>query len=56
MTGETVRARGGRPMVRISGEPGELLLFLFGRQDAAVVEVDGPPETITKVRSARLGV
>ena len=55
-TGETVRARGGKPMVRVSGEPGELLLFLFGRQDAAVVEVDGPPETITRVRSARLGV
>lgn len=55
-TGETVRAHRGKPMVRVSGEPGELLLFLFGRQDPAVVEVDGPPETIKIVRSARLGV
>ena len=54
--GKTVRAHGGKPMVRISGEPGELLLFLFGRQNAAVVDIDGPPETVDKVRSARLGV
>jgi hypothetical protein len=30
--------------VRITGLPGELLLYLFGRQSAAEVEVSGPPE------------
>ncbi len=55
-TGETVRAHHGKPVVRISGEPGELLLFLFGRQDAAVVEINGPPGSVDTVRSTRLGV
>ncbi len=55
-TGETVHAHHGKPVVRISGEPGELLLFLFGRQDAAVVEMNGPPGSVDTVRSARLGV
>src|SRR5919112_1341599 len=31
-TAETVLARRGEPTVRIAGRPGELLLFLFGRQ------------------------
>ena len=35
------RARRGTPTVRLSGLPGELLLYLFGRQGAAKVEVSG---------------
>jgi hypothetical protein len=40
-TTATVRARRGEPTARITGAPGELLLYLFGRQDAAHVEVSG---------------
>jgi uncharacterized protein (TIGR03085 family) len=31
-TANTVRARRGEPTVRVAGLPGELLLYLFGRQ------------------------
>jgi hypothetical protein len=31
-TARTVRARRGEPTARIAGLPGELLLYLFGRQ------------------------
>jgi uncharacterized protein (TIGR03085 family) len=34
-TGRVLRARRGEPIARLSGLPGELLLYLFGRQDAA---------------------
>ena len=43
-TANTVRARRGEPTVRIAGLPGELLLYLFGRQRAAQVEVSGPAD------------
>src|SRR5262249_51039015 len=45
-TGKTVRARRGEPAARIAGAPGELLLYLFGRQQAAQVEVSGPAEAV----------
>jgi uncharacterized protein (TIGR03085 family) len=41
-TANTVKARRGEPAVRIVGLPGELLLYLFGRQGAAQVELIGP--------------
>jgi hypothetical protein len=34
-TAKTVRARPGQPALRLAGLPGELLLYLFGRQSAA---------------------
>jgi len=46
-TANTVRARRGEPTVRIAGLPGELLLYLFGRQRAAQVEVSGPADAVT---------
>ena len=55
-TGQTVRARRGEPAVHIAGPPGELLLYLFGRKDAAQVEVSGPAAAVEAVRRARLGV
>lgn len=55
-TAETVRVRRGQPVVRITGLPGELLLYLFGRQSAAEVEVSGPSAAIEAVRRARLGM
>jgi uncharacterized protein (TIGR03085 family) len=55
-TAKTVRARRGEPAARITGPPGELLLYLFGRQRAAQVEVSGPAAAVEAVRRARFGV
>ena len=55
-TAQTVRARRGEPTARIAGPPGELLLYLFGRQSAAHVEVSGTDPAIEAVRRARFGM
>lgn len=55
-TARTVRARRGEPTARIAGSPGELLLYLFGRQDAAHVEVGGPDAAVEAVRRASFGM
>lgn len=53
--GSRVTLRPGSPAV-LRGQPGELLLYLFGRQGAADVEVSGPPEVVAAVRRARFGM
>jgi uncharacterized protein (TIGR03085 family) len=55
-TDRIVRARRGAPTARIAGSPGELLLYLFGRQGAAQVEVRGSAAAVEAVRRARLGM
>jgi uncharacterized protein (TIGR03085 family) len=55
-TAKTVRARRGEPAARITGPPGELLLYLFGRPGAAQVEVSGPAAAVEAVRRARFGL
>ena len=55
-TTKTVRARRGESTARIAGPPGELLLYLFGRQGAAHVEVSGPAAAVEAVRRARFGM
>lgn len=55
-TTRTVRARRGEPTARMTGLPGELLLYLFGRQGAAQVEVSGLPAAVEAVRRARFGM
>jgi uncharacterized protein (TIGR03085 family) len=52
----SVRVRPGRPVARLSGPPGELLLYLFGRPDAARIEVSGSAAAIEAVRNARFGM
>jgi uncharacterized protein (TIGR03085 family) len=44
------------PKVTLTGSPGELVLFLSGRKEAAVVEYDGPPEAVALVIAAKLGI
>jgi uncharacterized protein (TIGR03085 family) len=51
-----VTARRGRPVARVSGWPGELLLFLFGRQEVAEVEITGPAEAADALRRTPLGM
>jgi uncharacterized protein (TIGR03085 family) len=55
-TNERVTVRAGEPTARLSGRPGELLLFLFGRQAAARVEVSGPPEAVAALRRTHFGM
>jgi uncharacterized protein (TIGR03085 family) len=55
-TATAVRARRGEPTASIAGPPGELLLYLFGRQSAAHVEVSGPAAAVEAVRRARFGM
>ena len=55
-TTRTVLARRGEPSARLAGTPGELLLYLFGRQDAAHVELTGADDAVAAVHRARFGM
>ena len=48
--GATRRLSHRSPSVTLTGPPGELLLFAFGRRDQALVELDGPPEAVAALR------
>ncbi|MFE5869149.1 TIGR03085 family metal-binding protein [Streptomyces roseifaciens] len=54
--GRTAVARRGTPVVTVTGEPGELTLFVFGRQAAARVELDGEKDAVAEVEGAELGI
>jgi uncharacterized protein (TIGR03085 family) len=51
----TVQVGDGTPQVTLVGEPGELAMFLSGRQRAARVQVEGAPEAAERLRTAKLG-
>lgn len=55
-TANAVRARRGKPTVRIVGLPGELLLYIFGRQGAARVELVGPADAVEAVGRTQFGM
>ena len=55
-SGERVSVRPGEPRARLSGSPGELLLYVFGRQPVAQVEIGGTPEAIAALRRTHLGM
>ncbi|MGX1269374.1 TIGR03085 family metal-binding protein [Streptomyces phaeoluteigriseus] len=55
--GRTAVANRGTPVVTATGEASELLLFLYGRQSAAKVDLVGEEDAITKLRSGKqLGI
>ncbi|MDN0194812.1 TIGR03085 family metal-binding protein [Streptomyces sp. S.PNR 29] len=55
--GQTAVAHRGTPVVTVTGEPSELLLFLYGRQSAAQVELDGDKEAIARLHETKqLGI
>ncbi|MEV0169735.1 TIGR03085 family metal-binding protein [Streptomyces sp. NPDC050803] len=55
--GQTAVAHRGTPVVTVTGEPSELLLFLYGRQNAAEVELEGDKDAVTKLHEAKqLGI
>ncbi|MEV6615230.1 TIGR03085 family metal-binding protein [Streptomyces sp. NPDC051051] len=55
--GRTAVANRGTPVVTATGEPSELLLFLYGRQSAAKVDLVGDEAAITALHSGKqLGI
>ncbi|MER6009138.1 TIGR03085 family metal-binding protein [Streptomyces bluensis] len=55
--GQTAVAHRGTPVVTATGEPSELLLFLYGRQQVADVELEGEKDAITKLHETKqLGI
>ncbi|MFF9061509.1 TIGR03085 family metal-binding protein [Streptomyces sp. NPDC101213] len=55
--GRTAVANRGTPVVTATGEPSELLLFLYGRQSAARVALVGDEEAVTALRGGKqLGI
>ncbi|RFU85878.1 TIGR03085 family protein [Streptomyces triticagri] len=51
--GQTAVAHRGAPVVTVTGEPGELTMFAFGRQDVARVEIEGDKEAVDKLGAAK---
>jgi uncharacterized protein (TIGR03085 family) len=56
VTGERITVRRGEPRAQLSGPPGELLLYAFGRRTVAQVEVSGSLEAVAALRSTHLGM
>ncbi len=54
--GRVVHARRGTPTARLTGRPGEIVLYLSGRKGAAQVELGGPPEAVEALRDAGFGL
>jgi uncharacterized protein (TIGR03085 family) len=54
--GARVVVQPGEPRARVSGAPGELLLYLFGRQAAAQIDVSGPPQAVSALRRTHFGM
>ena len=46
----------GEPVVTVTGEPLELLLYVFGRREHAVVEVTGDPAAVAALTETSLDV
>lgn len=55
-TNQTVRVRRGTPAVTIIGEPGELLLYLFGRDEVADVDFDGSTAAVRVLHNTKIGL
>ena len=55
-TRQRITVRTGDPIAELNGLPGELLLYLFGRQAAARVDVSGPPDAVAAVQNGRFGM
>jgi uncharacterized protein (TIGR03085 family) len=52
----SVTAHRGTPSVTVTGPAAELMLFAFGRKDAAEVVLSGDPEAVGRVRRSSLGL
>ncbi|MDP2772836.1 MAG: TIGR03085 family protein, partial [Nocardioides sp.] len=52
----TATLRRGDDPVTVTGQVSELALFLFGRSQVRDLSFEGPPERVTRLRSAALGI
>ena len=55
-TSNPIVARSGEPHVVLRGDIGEIVLFLFGRQEHTCLEITGPDDMVDAVRRASFGV
>ncbi len=53
---EPIRAGRGHEVVTVTGRPGELVLYLLGRRDAAHVEIAGSATARAALDAAELGI
>jgi len=51
-----ITAKRGAPTVTVTGTPGELMLWTFGRTSAARVQLDGDAGAVTRLGEARWGL
>jgi uncharacterized protein (TIGR03085 family) len=51
-----IRLRAGAPDVTIRGPLGECVLYVYGRKDVALVELDGPADAVAALQAAPLGL
>ncbi|MER7686355.1 TIGR03085 family metal-binding protein [Streptomyces sp. NPDC097610] len=51
--GQTAVAHRGTPVVTVTGEPSELLMFALGRQKTADVELEGDKDAIAKLSETK---
>ncbi|MEU5895555.1 MULTISPECIES: TIGR03085 family metal-binding protein [Streptomyces] len=51
--GQTAVAHRGTPVVTVTGEPSELLMYAYGRQDVADVELDGDKQAIATLHDSK---
>lgn len=54
--GRRLEARSGTPSVTVVGEPAELLMYVHGRTDHALVDIQGEPDTVATFRTTKLSV
>ena len=54
--GKPITAKKGLPAVTVSGDVGEIVLFMYGRLEQAVVKLDGPAELVEALRATSFGV
>lgn len=51
---QTFTVHSGTPALTITGPPGEILLYAFGRQEQARVELDGDPAAVKALTATKL--
>ncbi|KAA0931727.1 TIGR03085 family metal-binding protein [Streptomyces apricus] len=51
--GQTAVAHRGTPVVTVTGEPSELVLFAHGRQNVADVELEGDKDAIARIQETK---
>ncbi|MFI7317389.1 TIGR03085 family metal-binding protein [Streptomyces venezuelae] len=51
--GQTAVAHRGTPVVTVTGEPSELLMYAYGRQDVADVDLDGDKQAIATLHDSK---